>query len=62
MRKTSWGLFHWETMTTQAHKKIACDDIKEAFLAKEWNSFHLLCKKVDYLHLKVFSNNNVNYT
>ena len=30
------------------------DDIKEAFLAKEWNSFHLLVKKLDYLHLKDF--------
>ena len=26
-------------MTTQPHKKIAYDDIKEVFRAKEWNSF-----------------------
>jgi hypothetical protein len=31
------------------------DNIKEAFLAKEWNSFHVLRKKQDYLlHLKDF--------
>ena len=30
------------------------NDIKEAFLAKEWNSFHLLGEKLDYLHLKNF--------
>jgi hypothetical protein len=34
--------------------KIALDDIKEVFLAKEWNSFHLSEKKIDYLHLKDF--------
>ena len=34
--------------------KIAYDDIKEVFLAKEWNSFHLSRKKLDYLHLKDF--------
>ena len=28
-------------MTTQ-HPKITLDDIKKAYLAKEWNSFHLL--------------------
>ena len=27
-------------------------DVKEAFLAQEWNSFHLSRKKLDYLHLK----------
>ena len=26
----------------------------KAFLANEWNSFHLLRKKLDYLHLKDF--------
>ena len=26
--------------------------IKEAFLPKEWNSFHLSWKKLDYLHLQ----------
>ena len=41
-------------MTTQPHQEIAYDDIKEAFLAKEWNSFHLVGKKLNYLHLKDF--------
>jgi hypothetical protein len=33
------------SMTLEANpttSKIALDDIKEAFLAKEWKSFHLL--------------------
>jgi hypothetical protein len=34
---------------------------KEAFLAKEWNSFLLSRKRLHYLHLKDFSNINVNY-
>ena len=34
--------------------KIAYDDIKEAFLAQEWNSFHLLGKKLDDLQLNDF--------
>jgi hypothetical protein len=29
-------------------------DIKEAFLAKEWKSFHLSLKKLDYLHFENF--------
>jgi hypothetical protein len=29
-------------------------DIKEMFLAKEWNFFHLSGKKLDSLHLKDF--------
>ena len=29
--------------------KIIFDDIKEVFLAKEWNSFHLLGKTLDFL-------------
>ena len=37
-------------MTTQPDRKPHL--IKEAFLAKEWNSFHLFGKKLDYLHLK----------
>ena len=41
-------------MTTQTTSKIAYDDIKEASLAKEWNSFHVSWKKLDYLHLKDF--------
>jgi hypothetical protein len=36
--------------------KIAFDAIKEAFsLLKKWNSFHLSGKRLDYLHLKGFS-------
>ena len=40
--------------TTQLASDIAFDDIKEVFLTKEWNSFHFLGKKLDYLHLKNF--------
>jgi hypothetical protein len=28
----------------------------EAFLIKEWNSFHLIGKELDYLHLEEFIN------
>ena len=38
----------------QPNIKIAIDDIKEVFLAKEWNSFHLSRNKLDYLHLRKF--------
>ena len=34
--------------------KTTCDDVKEVFLAKEWNSFHFSRKKLDYIHLKDF--------
>ena len=34
--------------------KITFDDLKEVFLAKEWNSLHLSGKKLDYLHLEHF--------
>jgi hypothetical protein len=34
---------------------ITFDDLKEASLGtKEWNSFHLSWKKLDYLHIKDF--------
>ena len=39
-------------MTTQSHKKKTYVDVKEVFLVKEWNSFHLYGKKLDYLHPK----------
>jgi hypothetical protein len=52
--KTSWGLSHWETHDNPTTSKTICVGIKEGFLAKEWNSFHLLRKKLDYLHLKNF--------
>ena len=54
MWKTSWGLSHWTPMTTQPHLIPYDDDIKKAFLVKEWSSFHLLGKKLDYRHLKDF--------
>ena len=41
-------------MTTQQTSKIAFDDIKEVFLAKEWNCLHLTWKKLDDIHLKDF--------
>ena len=41
-------------MTTQPHQKKPHDGIKKAFLTKEWNSFHLSGKKLNYLHLKDF--------
>ena len=33
---------------------IRIDNIKEVFLAEEWNSFHVLRKKQNYLRLKDF--------
>ena len=49
------GLSQWETHDNPTISKIACDDIKDVFLAVEWNSFHLLGeKKLDLLHLKDF--------
>jgi hypothetical protein len=38
MWKTSWVLSHWETHDNPTTLIIAYDDIKEAFLVKEWNS------------------------
>ena len=54
MWKTSWGLSHGKTHDNPTTSKTTYVDIKEAFLAKEWNSFHLFEKKLDYLHLKDF--------
>ena len=54
MWKTSWGLSHRETHDNPTTSKSTYVDIKEVFLAKEWNSFHLSRKKLDYLHLKEF--------
>jgi hypothetical protein len=53
-RKISYGLSHYDIYDNPNTSKITNDDIKEAFLAKEWNYFHLSCKKLDYLHLKDF--------
>ena len=52
--KTSWGLYHWETHDNLTTSKTTCIDIKEVYLAKEWDSFHIVGKKLDYLHLKDF--------
>ena len=54
MWKTSWGLSHWETHDNPSTSKNKKENIKEAFLAKEWNSFHLSGKEVYYLHLNDF--------
>ena len=62
MWKTSWRLSHREIHDNPTTSKIAYDDIKEALLAKEWNSLHSLGKKLVYLHLKMSSNMNVNCT
>ena len=40
----------WQPTTS----KFVFYHIKEAFLAREWNSFHFLWKKLDFLHLKDF--------
>ena len=34
--------------------KITTNDLEKASLPKEWNTFHLSRKKLDYLHLKDF--------
>ena len=45
----------WKASWRQANNsKITYHNIKEYFLPKEWNSFHLLGKHLDYLHLKDF--------
>ena len=51
--KASWGLSHWETHDNSTTSNIALNDIKEAFLTKEWNYYNLLRKKPH--HLKGFS-------
>jgi hypothetical protein len=45
MCKTSCGLSHWETHDNATLSKTKYVDIKQAFLAKEWNYFHLSRKK-----------------
>ena len=51
---TSWGLSHWETYDNPPTSKTTNVDNKWVFLAKEWNSFHIYEKKLDYIHLKAF--------
>jgi len=53
-KATSWGLSHGKTHDYPTTSKTTYGDIKEAFLAKEWNSFHLFENKLDHLHLKDF--------
>ena len=50
MWKASWGLSHRGDNPTTS--KFTFVNIKEVFLAKESNSFHLSGRKLDYLHLK----------
>jgi hypothetical protein len=46
------GSIPWGNHNKPSSFKI--DDLKAPFLTKEWNSFHLLGKILDYLHLKDF--------
>ena len=52
--KAIMGLSRWKTYDNPTTSKIAIDDIKVAFLAKEWNSSYLSRKKLEYLHLEEF--------
>ena len=52
MWKALWGQSHHGDNPTTS--KITFDNIKEVFLAKEWNSFHLSEKNQSYLHLEDF--------
>ena len=54
MWKTSWGLSHQENHDNLTTSELAYEDRKEAFLAKERNSFHLSRTKRDHLHLMDF--------
>ena len=45
MWKTSCGLSHWDTHENTTLSKTTYVDIKEVFLAKQWNSFHHSGKK-----------------
>ena len=49
------GLSHWEIHDNPITSYIALDDIKKVYLAKVWNNtFHIVGKKLDHLHLKDF--------
>ena len=61
MWKASCGLSQWETYDNPTPSIITFDDLKEDFLAKVWNSFHLSGKKLDFTS-KIFSNTNMNCT
>ena len=67
--RTNWqpcGRHHGGSIPWGNHNKpssFEIDDLKATFLTREWNSFHLLGKRLDYLHLKgFFSNANVKCT
>ena len=56
------GFISIEIHDNPSVSKIISDDLKEAFVVEEWNSFHISEKELNYLHLKVFLNTNVNCT
>ena len=58
--KASWGLPQWKTLEISPLPDTAYGLIKHAFLAKEWNSFHVARKKLDDLRLKDFLTMNLN--
>ena len=47
-------MFSLGTIDNPTTSKITFHDVKEAILAKVWNSFNLLGKKLDYINLKDF--------
>jgi len=48
------GFISMKTHDNPSPSKTIFNDLKEAFVAEEWNSFYPLEKKPGYLHLKVF--------
>lgn len=48
-------IVHWVTLDNQTPSKIICkitfDNLKKAFLAEKWKSFHLSWKNLDHVHL-----------
>jgi hypothetical protein len=53
------GSSHWNTHDNPTTSKITYDDIKESFLAKEWNSFHVSWKSYITSTSRIFSNTNM---
>ena len=62
MCKTLWCLSHWETHDNPTTSKLAYGDVKEAFLAEGWNSFHLTGENKITCTSRIFSNMHVNCT
>ena len=54
--KAQWGLPQWKTHDILTLPKTTFGALKETFLAKEWNSFHLMGKKLYYVHFEDFLN------